>query len=338
MKSMCFHAASRTLHAAGLGLLVGAAVGVLGSAAHATSFTLDDDYYGGTNTYNNNPPASGDVIGPSSIFDVTSAVASLNSNTLTVTINTYFAGAPNNASIATDVAGTTYGSLFLGSASAWNADHPTTGAPWPTDTFHPAEWTYAVATTGTNGGTAGVYALGTVTTPGVVYGSAQSTSPGATNPTGVVQYYNTSTGGKVGMSNVSGNPITYPNGGQTQWYFRQGQAVTYTPGSTQSAVASSPASWSIDPTTYDPGTETATSEGSVTYTIDDFSALDLGPEFAISWAMTCANDVIQGVILVQNNVGQTPLPATLPLFAGGLGLLGFARLRRRNKVSAARVA
>jgi hypothetical protein len=45
---------------------------------------------------------------------------------------------------------------------------------------------------------------------------------------------------------------------------------------------------------------------------------------------------IEGVdnVVLSNNVSQTPLPAALPLFAGGLGMVGFlARRKQRKAVS-----
>jgi hypothetical protein len=62
----------------------------------------------------------------------------------------------------------------------------------------------------------------------------------------------------------------------------------------------------------------------------------LGNDFALSWAMSCANDVIQGIVNIPSSYSgfsgsQTPLPAALPLFAGGLGLLGYLGRRRQRR-------
>ena len=53
-------------------------------------------------------------------------------------------------------------------------------------------------------------------------------------------------------------------------------------------------------------------------------------------------DVITSVVLTDDgtaafeysNVGATPIPGALPLFVGGLGLLGLVSLRRKQKGSA----
>src|ERR1700746_1902685 len=104
-----------------LGIVVNAAVG-LPSVVHAascnpgdvcTTQTIQDFYFGGLNTYNGQ-----DVIGPASVFDITSATLTLDAttNTLTVQVNTNFAGAPasTNANVLGALLGQTYGALFLG--------------------------------------------------------------------------------------------------------------------------------------------------------------------------------------------------------------------------------
>lgn len=96
-----------------IGLLGCTAAVAWRSSAFANSVTVNDDYYGGTNYYNNNPdgtPPTGGVIGPAGI--TTSALVSLSNNTLTVTINSYFAGAPTNSSLANDVAERPMGRYF----------------------------------------------------------------------------------------------------------------------------------------------------------------------------------------------------------------------------------
>ena len=54
----------------------------------------------------------------------------------------------------------------------------------------------------------------------------------------------------------------------------------------------------------------------------------LGDNFAFSWAMTCANDVIQG------NVGLVPEPSSWALMIVGFGFAG-ASLRRRKVTASA---
>ena len=70
----------------------------------------------------------------------------------------------------------------------------------------------------------------------------------------------------------------------------------------------------------------------LTFTIKDFVPSDLanklGTTFALSWAMTCANDIVQGFV----DPRPVPLPATLPLFVASLGSAGLVgRWRKRLK-------
>ena len=76
------------------------------------------------------------------------------------------------------------------------------------------------------------------------------------------------------------------------------------------------------------------------FVIDDISSLTAlgndatGYNIAFSWAMTCANDVIQGVLHFPGNPGgenPVPLPAAFPLFAFALGGMGVAGRWRRHR-------
>jgi hypothetical protein len=315
---------------ASLGVVAGAA---LPSVAYANACvgtdvcvtqTIQDFYVGGLRS----PTA--DVIGAPQIFDITSAVVTLDvtANILTVQINTNFAGAPTstNPNVVLGLLGQTYGSLFLGPGgpgSTWLTFHPTPPGPgntYPTDQYHPGEWTVAV-TTGTNnsgsGTTAGVYSVG----------SPQIAVPSSQNPS-VPVAYNTPTGTVV-MSNEYGNPVNKNNGGT--YDFRQGQAVQFTP-SASTIPGTGASSFAIVPTVYDPSGLFVTTEGSITYTIDDFSALGLGSDIAISWAMSCANDVLQGVV----NVSAVPGPIAgsgLPgLVAACGGLLAWWRRKPKPQI------
>jgi hypothetical protein len=342
-----------------LGIVVNAAVG-LPSVVHAASCnpgdacatqTIQDFYFGGLNTYNGQ-----DVIGPASVFDITSATLTLDAttNTLTVQVNTNFAGAPasTNANVLGALLGQTYGALFLGpggSGSTWLANHPTApsaGNTYPSDLYHPGEWTVAVNMNGSgNSGTAGVYKVGSPQNGGsqtAVIGSSYNGVPNS-NTGNVPVAYNTTDShgnslGQVIMSNEYGNPITYPNPGNgvndQQFYFRQGQAVQFNPDPSASTITGTgTSSYVINPTVWAANGSVIT-EGSIVYTITDFSALDLTGVIAVSLAMSCANDIIQGVAdfsaLVPGGGLATPLPAALPLFATGLGVLGVVGFRRKR--------
>ena len=101
------------------------------------------------------------------------------------------------------------------------------------------------------------------------------------------------------------------------WYFRSGQPVVFNPGI--NAVNKAPGStWSI-------------STDTISFLIKDGGLI--GNDFALSWAMSCANDVIwlQFDGPARGDTPPVPLPAAFPLFAfavGGLGLAGRGRRRR----------
>ena len=119
-------------------LLASAAAG--GFVSSAYSYTLTDNYYGATDTYNN----PGDVIGDPT-FDILSAVVTRNgpnNDTLNIIINTNYAGAPGSS--AAD--GTGYGSLFLNRLQ-WSATP--SGTNYSGDSFvasNNQNWEYAVTT------------------------------------------------------------------------------------------------------------------------------------------------------------------------------------------------
>jgi hypothetical protein len=295
-----------------------ASAAVVGLASSAYSFTLTDDptvpaantiYYGANNTYNGQ-----DVIGTST-FNILSAVVTrtgLNNNTLNIRINTNFAGAP--AAGTSD--GTTYGSLFLNPVF-WHvtgtaADH------YSADNFVSGNqnWAYAVTTPSTGSGASSLYATGLAASGAsgaVVHNYLATSTP---------QYYTTGDG-SIYMSNVSGDPITYPGLGNPGFYFRQGQAVVFNPNNSDPALRS-----------------VTITMGNGSYI--DYSIVDnglLGNTFALAWDMTCANDVIQGLVtLGSTDLQGTPLPAALPLFAGGLGVIGLLAGRRKRKTAAATAA
>lgn len=280
-------------------LLAGVTAVALVSNAH--SYTLTDTYFGGLNTYNGS-----DVIG-SNAFNIIDAVitrstTTTTNDTLNITINTMYAGVPGTG----PAEGTGYGSLFL-SPGTWSA----------ANTYTPNEWQYAVQVNQNPGSgnipttTSGLYAVGNVATTNLYSAN-----------TSVVQSYTTTNGSTIVMSNVNGDPVTYPGANNPGYYFRQGQAVQFTPG----AAAIGAATWSVNATV-------GATVGAIIFSIIDNSLL--GSSFALAWAMTCANDVIQGqVTLPDPPPSATPLPAALPLFAAGLGVIGFLGSRRRKKLIA----
>jgi hypothetical protein len=290
-----------------------ASAAMVGLASSAYSFTLTDNYYGAADSYH---ATTQDVIANSgdNTFNITNAVITrtgLNNNTLDIRIYTNFAGAP--AAGTSD--GTTYGSLFLNpvfwKVTGTSADH------YSADNFVAGNqnWEYAVTTPSTGSGTSNLYATGLAFT-----GASGAGTP--TDSHGVPQYY-TTTDGQIVMSNVNGNPLSAPASGNPGAYFRQGQAVLFNPNNSDPAL------------------------GAVTITMVNGSYIDyrivdgglLGNTFALAWDMTCANDVIQGLVtLGSTDLQGTPLPAALPLFAGGLGVMGLLARRRKRKGAATALA
>ena len=258
----------------------------LASPALAAPVVIVDNYLGGTNTY----PGGPDVIGPASIFNISSANiqrTGVNGNTLQVVINTAFAGH------AGEDAGTGYGALFITPGNlAWT---PTGVAPYPNDVYQAGDWMYAatIPMLATGSGNGGLYLTGN--------GALNVADP---------------TNGTIVSSNVYGNAITYPHGGNNGWYFREGQAVQYTPGSA-GPIDGTSVLWTIG-------------SGTITFEITDNHLL--GDSFALSWAMTCANDVIQGQVnLPQGQVGAVPEPSTWAMMVLGFAGVGFAAFRRKSR-------
>ena len=58
----------------------------------------------------------------------------------------------------------------------------------------------------------------------------------------------------------------------------------------------------------------------------------------LAWAMTCANDVIYASTQLPVAPPTTPLPASLPLFVAGIGLLGWLGSKRKKHHRASRIA
>jgi len=111
----------------------------------------------------------------------------------------------------------------------------------------------------------------------------------------------------VVQSQVDTCTDSYPNDSSCRWYYRSHQAVSIDPNA--SVLIDGNATWRIDPK-------------KITFTFNDQGKL--GDEFALSWSMTCANDVIQGVV---NAPFVVPEPSTI--FLTSMGSLGLGFTRRR---------
>ena len=288
------------------GLLVGVSILAFSLPASATT-TYPDNYWGGLNTYSNSDPnnsGAGDIIGNSN-FEIYSADVTRNGNNLSVTINTNFV-----QHIGEDGVG--LGALFLtNNTPTWNTDAQSQSAPYNgSNGSGPPTYSYDVAQNDPGRFSWAVQLPGSVYDPSTVFnGSGQS---GTVNLLALAS--GASAGTDVVYSNAGGTSTTYPLSGSGNYYFRQGQAV-----GTTSTTDVGDVQWSI---------------GNGTLTFDIANAFVAGggvlqDTFYLAWAMTCANDVIyvNPTLAAQ---GTTPLPASLPLFLGGAGLMGWAARKRRR--------
>jgi hypothetical protein len=284
-------------------LLAGvAAIGALfvfSSHASADTVYIADTYSGGINQYN----GAGDIIANdtssnTSPFSVFGMDVTRSGADLSVKVYTNYVN--NIGTLNTGM-----GALFIGATTPTFA--PGGGPTQSTDTFRddPARFQWAVTmptTPSLSGGLAnGVSSLTSL--PGTLAAVQQSYNP---NPTDI--------------------------NGST---FRAGQAVGVIAGAPGvGTVPGATASWSIKA-----GSPAGDNKlNYVEFDILNFygpGTVDVSSALTIAWAMTCANDVILALV-PPGNVDTVPLPAGLPLFVGGLGLLGLLgnRSRRRRLASA----
>lgn len=259
-------------------------------------------------------PAS--PIGEDGVFGINAAGSTVTYNsttgTLTVSIETYFAGAPGDGGGGSPSYGTGYGSLFLSSNGYTNSNfaynyavttpYGNSGAPVSTNSASPTA--------------TGLYAVGTL---------------GSALPSNVQGQTFTTTKGTLVGSNVNG-----ANGGPGDYIWGNG-IVQYTPGSTETKTLSASVYVTPDSGATSSDYPLGDVEGSITYTILNANSLFGNGSVGLYWAMTCANEAISGTItptiLTGGNQGSAPLPAALPLFMSGLGMMGFVGSRRKRRIA-----
>jgi hypothetical protein len=293
------------------GAFIGASL-IAASAAQAN--VIADSYQGGIT-----PPGYGDVVGVGTVFGINSLDAyrsGPNGNTLNIVISTYYAGVPGTG----PAFGTGYGDLFITpGANAWNP--VTTGGTCGTnevdcaDVYRPGEWAY-VATIPSDAsggaatsGTGNFYSLaGNSQIAGTIGTSSFGTGPGVvTSNDGACEGQNTTTGCNV---------------------YRADQAVGYDPTTGQTNANSNKAGTQVSET-YSVVSGGAGNLGTITYSIVDYGLL--GNNFALSWAMTCANDVVQGQMTVLASEDPVREPPTWAMLLAGLFSMGAYRRWQRTK-------
>ncbi len=128
------------------------------------------------------------------------------------------------------------------------------------------------------------------------------------------------TNGGLFALKADGSDIKLATKLKSSHHVRQGQAVQFINNGAQTALRGG--SWSVD-----------SLNDTIQFIIEDGGLL--GTQFALSWTMTCGNDVIIGsVSLPDSGPGPGPDPVPLPagfiLFATGAAAYGLLRRRRQS--------
>jgi hypothetical protein len=285
-------------------LLIAAAIGLAGLSTTAQAgVVLNDTYIGG------NDHGFGDSIGGTP-FDIVSATASrgagANSNLMTVDISMHYNGA--TADDRSNTLLTEFGDLFIN--PTWNP-HGTAADGFRADNYATGtKWGFGVVANGLNASLQN--AVNTNTQLGAIGGTITSY---ALTPSSTI------------LSHVNDpNPACDVPG--ACWIWRDGQPVQVataagTVAGIGEVVTAATAISTVGSWTFTPGATL----NDLTYTFDGSGmGVLIGTDdwlMAMSWAMTCGNDVIQG------EIGQVPEPASLALF--GMSLFGFGFLRRHAR-------
>lgn len=274
----------------------------LSTAAFASSVNVDDVYYGGRNVHNTVPNNGGGT--NSTNFPNQDVIANAGNNafqisgaTLTRTLNSL------EVVIHTAYVGSLGVNSLVGSlGTTLGALFLGNGAP--------------VYNNGINSNpvfdATGHYTQDTFTKDTGRFDYALSPTYNGTTKVGTVYSLN-GTGSDVVLSNY---PTSIDN-------YRANQAVNVN-GTAQLANGIT-GTWSLTGT-------------SIVFNLNNiFGQGKLDDTFTFAWAMSCANDIIMNTVtLVCDDCGNTnevPVPAALPLFAGGLGVFGFLAHRRKRRAA-----
>ena len=254
--------------------------------------TIEDQYvgaYGGS---------YGDVVG-SSQFEIYSMDVDLTGSTLDATINTNFAGTAgtNFEGITVDSTGIGYGDLFL-STDGWD---PAGTSPYSSDNNINGEfWEYALVIDDADRFVSGFAAGGTLS----LYELTGDTND--KNARLSDDFITSGTGSYRNTQEVAADLDAYyltdsslPDTEDNRTYYAQDTGVTGT--------------WSV--------VDGGSNPNYIVFNIDLSGTGLESTNFAFHWAMTCANDVIEGV----------PAPVILLLMATGLFGVGVSTAVRRKR-------
>jgi hypothetical protein len=308
------------------GLLAGAALALAGSA-QAAPVTINDQAGepagSGTAYWGANPPGTGandyqDLVAnnetTSSPFEIKQGVVNVTFGSgqtpTTLTLDIYTNYAPSV------FAGTFYGDLFL----SGDLDPIVGTAPHFYDenlSNTATSWQYSVHLANNN--------------PALTASPTSGVNDGAQIGSTTANVYAIPSNASIQQSYGTGGTGDTADGG-----IRQGQPASYV-GTTAITTGSMAVLSTL-------GDNASDAEGLyiLRFTIDNLALLtslgndSIGYNFALSWAMTCANDVLRGFAgfsVPPGGQGEVPLPAAFPLFAAAIGGFGaFGLLRKRRAV------
>lgn len=262
------------------------------SAGNIPATTIYDNYIGAG--YN------GDVKGDKSIYNIKKLKVSRVGTQLTVDVFTNFVG--HNADY-----GIVFGDLFM-STNATPLD-----SPWKpnseNDTWGNTDWNYAYTIQDWTNGNGGKWD----DRDNQSSGQGRLVSGFNSND---LQYSNNS-------SNRHNQAVALKN---TQYHSQYNSTNAY------STIHSGGNAYNADSTYWNSYWSNWTAgNGKISFSFDVAgTALATANQIAFRWAMTCANDIIEGLVSVEgDNTTQVPEPQTLLLML--LGMAGIAARRKANK-------